>query len=326
MDEDVREAERRWIQTRDHSSGVAYARHLLRAGRLELTEFPLAILHELFPDGVTDTATLFGFSIGGIKENLEQAVGVMMHQAASDTTQVAFHELTKNYSVMYGTPTLVWFLDTHDLSWRYNWKRFNAQSVRLRDGEIDEENLSYHYAALQVDFALPGHSSGGIIASRVANSPFSFFHQVVSLDGGLTDYNGYYDEQVGRNANYLVILDEIPSSWDDKPRVYYGRCEDYPCCEHDICPPREESSNIQLAMSCTCGNLVPRNASSSLCEDCLRGVKREAYYGEDFDEPPDEDDDEDGDEEEDDEDDNDNEYEEPPYLNEDYDQPDYDYE
>lgn len=317
IDEDVRGAERLWIQGRDHDSGVVYARHLLRAGRLELTEFPLAILHELFPDGVADTATLYGFPIVGIKEDLEHAVHALMQQAASDNTQGALHELTKHYSSMSATTTLVWFPDTHDLSWCYNWKRFNTQSVRLRDGEIDEGSLSNHYAALQVDFTLPGHLS--------ANSPFYPFHHIVSLEAELTDYVGYYDEQLGRNADYLVIFDEIPSNWDDNPRVYYGRCEDFPCCGHDICPPREESSNVQLAMSCTCGRLVPRNASSSLCENCLGGVRREAYYGEDFEDEPD-DEDEDEDEEEDDEDENDNEYEEPPYLNEDYDQPDYGYE
>lgn len=274
IDEDVRETERRWVQTRDHGSGVAYARHLLRAGQLELTEFPLSILRELFPDGVADSATLFGFSIGSIKELLEEAMGSMMQQAAANQNQGALHELSKHYKVMYATDTLVWFVDSHELSWRCNWKHFNTQSVRLQDGEIDEESLSNQYTALQVDFTLPGHSTG--------NSPFYAFHHIVSLDADLTDHRGYYDEQIGRNANYLVIFDEITDAWDNKPRAHYGRCEDFPCCNHDICPPREESSGVQLAMSCTCGRLVPRNASSSLCERCLRGVRREAYYGEDY--------------------------------------------
>jgi hypothetical protein len=309
IDEDIRDAERNWVQNRDHASGVSYAKYLLRAGHLELTQFPLAILHELFPDGVAITATLHGALIGNVLHDLDQTVYDMMQRASADNTQGALYELSRQYKAMYGMTTVVWFPDSHELSCRYNWKRFDRQSVRIRDGEIDEESLSNHYAALQVDFTLPGHATG--------NPPFFAFHHIVSLEANLTEYRGYYDRQVGRSANYLVIVDEIPSNWDDNPRVSYGRCEDAPCCGHDICPPREADSGVQLAMSCTCGNLVPRNASSSLCEGCLRGVRREAYYGEDYEEPLD--DGEDGDDDGDDEDEDEDgwEYQEPG-LDEDY--------
>lgn len=314
IDEDIRKTERRWIQNRDHASGVAYARYLVRAGQLELTQFPLTILRELFTDDVPDSATLFGFSIASIKDTLGEAISNMLQQAAGDATQGALHELTRHYNFAYSTDTLVWFVDSRELSWRCNWKRFNKESVRLRDGEIDEESLTNSFIALQVDFTLPGHPTG--------NPPFYNLHHVVALDTDLTEDRGYYDEQLGRNVNYLVLFDEMTDQWNDRPRVYYGRCEDFPCCQHDICPPREESSGVQLAMSCTCGRLVPRNASSSLCDSCLRGVRHEAYYGENFESEFEED--EDGDEDEDeDEDEEEDFYEEPPYLNEDHDQPDY---
>lgn len=50
-----------------------------------------------------------------------------------------------------------------------------------------------------------------------------------------------------------------------------ARCEDYPCCGHDICPDFDESGR-QLNMRCTCGAVVPLSSRYSLCEGCLNST------------------------------------------------------
>jgi len=270
IDEDIREAERQWMEHQDRPSGLAYANQLLRAGQLELTAFPFEIIQEMFPSGVPDSPTLYGATVGDIRDNLSTRVNAMMR---SPNVAEDLASLARNFDPMYATTTLIWFPESHDLSLRYNWKQFDRDSVRLRDGEIEEESLTNIYRSLQVDFTLPEHESG--------NAPFSNFHYVVTSDS-LIEYFGYYDEQRGRIEKFLVLNDGIPGDWNAAPSVSSGRCEDAPCCGHDICPPREAGSGVQLAMVCTCGRLVPRNAGSSLCGGCLSGVRHEAYYGEDF--------------------------------------------
>jgi len=287
IDENIREAERQWIEHQDRTSGLNYANQLLRSGQLELTAFPLEIIREMFPSGTSDIAILYGTSVGDILENLKAKADIMMQSAGSGSDLAA---LRQTCNPMYATTTLVWFPESKDLSLRLNWKQFNRDNIRINAGEIDEESLSYVYRALQVDFTLPGHDS--------ENPPFYAFHYTTSGDS-ITDYFGYFDEQLGRENSFLVLKDEIPGDWNAAPSVSYGRCEDYPCCGHDTCPPR--SDGVQLAMVCTCGRLVLRNASSSLCEGCLRGVRHEAYYGEEeYFEPGDDDDDDDDDDDEDD--------------------------
>jgi len=46
------------------------------------------------------------------------------------------------------------------------------------------------------------------------------------------------------------------------------RCEDFPCCGHDICPDYDAETGAQLNMRCTCGAAVPLGGSS-LCGPCL---------------------------------------------------------
>lgn len=69
-----------------------------------------------------------------------------------------------------------------------------------------------------------------------------------------------------------------------------ARCEDFPCCGHEVgcCPSFDESGN-QTNMVCICGAELPIGNHSSLCQSCL--------YGDDDDYPFYEDDEEDDDEE-----------------------------
>lgn len=47
-----------------------------------------------------------------------------------------------------------------------------------------------------------------------------------------------------------------------------ARCEDFPCCGHDICPDFDDSGR-QINMKCVCGATVPLHNRSSLCDSCL---------------------------------------------------------
>jgi hypothetical protein len=47
------------------------------------------------------------------------------------------------------------------------------------------------------------------------------------------------------------------------------RCEDWPCCGHDVCPDFDETGK-QLNMRCVCGKELPLNNPSSLCRSCLK--------------------------------------------------------
>jgi hypothetical protein len=50
-----------------------------------------------------------------------------------------------------------------------------------------------------------------------------------------------------------------------------ARCEDYPCCGHEMgCCPNYDSAGRQLDMVCTCGARLPVTNRSSLCDSCLR--------------------------------------------------------
>lgn len=51
-----------------------------------------------------------------------------------------------------------------------------------------------------------------------------------------------------------------------------ARCEDFPCCGHELgcCPDYDAETGAQLNMKCVCGATVPLNNHSSLCDWCLR--------------------------------------------------------
>ena len=50
-----------------------------------------------------------------------------------------------------------------------------------------------------------------------------------------------------------------------------ARCEDYPCCGHELgcCPDYDEETGEQLNMKCVCGATLPIDNGSSLCDGCL---------------------------------------------------------
>ena len=55
------------------------------------------------------------------------------------------------------------------------------------------------------------------------------------------------------------------------------RCEDYPCCGHELgCCPDYSESGQQLNMKCTCGASVPLNSRYSICEGCME--RRQAIH------------------------------------------------
>lgn len=48
------------------------------------------------------------------------------------------------------------------------------------------------------------------------------------------------------------------------------RCEDFPCCGHELgCCPRFENG-VQMDMVCTCGRRLPVDNPVSICNACLR--------------------------------------------------------
>jgi hypothetical protein len=70
-----------------------------------------------------------------------------------------------------------------------------------------------------------------------------------------------------------------------------NRCEDYPCCGHDICP-RYWTSGERAEVICECGASLPSNSRFSICESCLRRhVEGDSPYDYDPDYGPDYDDD-----------------------------------
>jgi hypothetical protein len=61
------------------------------------------------------------------------------------------------------------------------------------------------------------------------------------------------------------------------------RCEDFPCCGHELgCCPDFDKSGQQLNMKCTCGATVPLTSRYSICEGCMNRMNEEEGY--DYDE------------------------------------------
>ena len=54
-----------------------------------------------------------------------------------------------------------------------------------------------------------------------------------------------------------------------------ARCEDFPCCGHELgcCPDFEDG--VQVNMKCVCGATVPIDSPSSLCDHCLNSEEWE---------------------------------------------------
>jgi hypothetical protein len=50
-----------------------------------------------------------------------------------------------------------------------------------------------------------------------------------------------------------------------------ARCEDFPCCGHEmgLCPDYDPITGEQLNMKCVCGATVPLTSRYSLCAGCL---------------------------------------------------------
>jgi hypothetical protein len=127
----------------------------------------------------------------------------------------------------------------------------------------------------------------------------------------------YMDHYFGRNYHhgnnlyepFLILSNDIdPTKFQTKtPTVSYGRCEDFPACGHDICPPNVDG--VQIAMVCVCGKFLPIGRSSSLCDACLRDPDDPARYDRD----PYEDEDEEEESEEESEDEDEDEDEEPSF-------------
>lgn len=57
-----------------------------------------------------------------------------------------------------------------------------------------------------------------------------------------------------------------------------ARCEDFPCCGHDICPDFDDAGR-QVNMRCVCGASVPLSSRSSLCSSCLNAPDPDDPYG-----------------------------------------------
>ena len=62
-----------------------------------------------------------------------------------------------------------------------------------------------------------------------------------------------------------------------------ARCEDFPCCGHELgcCPNYDEKTGKQIDMVCTCGARLPVTNRYSICDSCLRrsySVLDDDYY------------------------------------------------
>lgn len=65
------------------------------------------------------------------------------------------------------------------------------------------------------------------------------------------------------------------------------RCEDFPCCGHELgcCPDYDSETGEQLNMVCTCGAKVPLSSNVSICNGCLNSPYDDEgnYVGDDYD-------------------------------------------
>jgi len=67
------------------------------------------------------------------------------------------------------------------------------------------------------------------------------------------------------------------------PHIERGRCEDYPACGHDMCPPRWSHTGRQVGMICAiCGGEMPPGPSS-IHPACMRRsiAQEDPYYPDD---------------------------------------------
>jgi hypothetical protein len=55
-------------------------------------------------------------------------------------------------------------------------------------------------------------------------------------------------------------------------------CEDFPCCGHQAgdCPSRDTQGR-EVWRCIECGGRLPRRATSSICQRCLRDARRRFY-------------------------------------------------
>ena len=67
-----------------------------------------------------------------------------------------------------------------------------------------------------------------------------------------------------------------------------ARCEDFPCCGHELgcCPDYDAETGEQLNMVCVCGAKLPIDNPSSICDGCMKPPPHECspdeyamYYG-----------------------------------------------
>lgn len=55
------------------------------------------------------------------------------------------------------------------------------------------------------------------------------------------------------------------------------RCEDFPCCGHELgcCPDFDSETGQQVNMKCTCGATLPINNRYSICGSCMKRLSQE---------------------------------------------------
>jgi hypothetical protein len=58
-----------------------------------------------------------------------------------------------------------------------------------------------------------------------------------------------------------------------------ARCEDFPCCGHELgcCPDFDSETGEQLNMVCTCGAKLPVDNRVSICDSCLNSGDDDEY-------------------------------------------------
>lgn len=241
-DENIQKYYRGWLSG-DAEAGIKYAAAKLRSGELDIAELPINILNILFPDRVIPyNVYLRGIRILNIINQLRNIVDNITFPVPQDSGSV---------------DSLVWLPTLEQLIFLRNWRWFSPDRQNF-----SESDLHFNYGSLQLEI------DSSILDQRAIPVP--------EIQYITQNYSPSYESPKGWSHPYFILWDDVPDDWESIPNIIYGRCEDFPACGHDLCPPREEQTGKIVGQVCVCGAIVSLNSGYSLCRNCLT---RSVMYG-----------------------------------------------